>query len=75
MQSGLDEARRILTERLEDLHTVAKALLEFETLSGDEIVGAIKGVKPNRDEPDTKMPSPVPVSPSPSPPGPTRALA
>src|SRR5580658_9477591 len=37
VQAGLDEARRILTERLDDLHTLAKALLEYETLSGDEI--------------------------------------
>ncbi|MFX8906899.1 cell division protein FtsH, partial [Acinetobacter baumannii] len=33
VQGGLDEARRILTERIEDLHALAKALLEYETLS------------------------------------------
>src|SRR5271167_3067013 len=43
-QSGLEEARRILTEKLEDLHAVAKALLEYETLSGDEIVAVLKGI-------------------------------
>src|SRR5665213_984028 len=42
IQTALDEARRILTERIEDLHTLAKALLEFETLSGEEIVNALK---------------------------------
>ena len=52
VQGGLDEARRILTERLEDLHTLAKALLEYETLTGDEIINVLKGVKPNRDEVD-----------------------
>ncbi len=31
VKGGEDEARRILTERLDDLHAVAKALLEFET--------------------------------------------
>ena len=46
VQAGHDEARRILTERLEDLHTLAKALLEFETLTGEEIVNVLKGVKP-----------------------------
>jgi cell division protease FtsH len=40
VQNGYDEAKRILTEKLEDLHILAKALLEYETLSGDEIVGA-----------------------------------
>jgi cell division protease FtsH len=71
VQSGLDEARRILTERLEDLHTLAKALLEFETLSGDEIIGALKGIKPNRDEPEPKaIAGPrvsVPLAPRPDP--------
>ena len=71
VQGGLDEARRILTERLEDLHTVARTLLEYETLSGDEIVGALKGVKPNRDEPENKAPTgprvSVPLAPRPDP--------
>ncbi len=71
VQGGLDEARRILTERLEDLHSVAKALLEYETLSGDEIQNVIKGVKPNRDEPELRLPTPprvsVPLAPRPDP--------
>jgi cell division protease FtsH len=37
VQGGYDEAKRILTEKIEDLHTLAKALLEYETLTGDEI--------------------------------------
>ncbi|MCA6227882.1 ATP-dependent zinc metalloprotease FtsH, partial [Phenylobacterium sp.] len=49
VQSGYDEAKRILTERIEDLHTLAKALLEYETLTGDEITNALKGVMPRRD--------------------------
>jgi cell division protease FtsH len=71
VQGGLDEARRILTERIEDLHSVAKALLEYETLSGDEIQNVIKGVKPNRDEPELRLPTPprvsVPLAPRPDP--------
>src|SRR6185436_736769 len=70
VQAGLDEAKRLLTEKLEDLHTLAKALLEYETLSGDEIVNVLKGVSPNRDEQETKKPSgpsvAVPISPRPS---------
>jgi len=67
VQYGLDEARRILTERIEDLHTLGKALLEYETLSGEEIAGVLKGVAPKRDEEETKetvvAPSLVPLSP------------
>jgi cell division protease FtsH len=62
VQTGQDEARRILTERLEDLHTLAKALLEFETLSGDEITNVLKGIPPRRDEPEDKRPAGPAVS-------------
>jgi cell division protease FtsH len=65
VDGGLADARRILTDKLDDLHTLAKALLEFETLSGDEIIGVLKGVKPNREEADAKPTGPamaVPVS-------------
>jgi len=62
VQNGLDEARRILGERIEDLHKVAKALLEFETLSGDEIIAVMKGIQPKRDEPEDKRPSGPSVS-------------
>jgi cell division protease FtsH len=69
VQAGYDEARRILTERLDDLHTLAKSLLEYETLSGDEIINALKGVKPNREEKEPKRPAgpavAVPLSPRP----------
>jgi cell division protease FtsH len=71
VQNGYDEAKRILTEKLEDLHTLAKALLEYETLSGDEIIGALKGVAPNREDADAKRPMgpavAVPISPKPEP--------
>ncbi len=68
VKTGEDTARRVLTERLEDLHTLAKALLEYETLSGEEITDLLEnGVKPNRD--DTEEPAPtgpavsVPITP------------
>ncbi len=69
VKGGEDEARRILTERLDDLHAIAKALLEYETLSGEEINGVIKGVKPSRDDAETRRPTgpaaSVPLSPRP----------
>jgi len=71
VQTGYDEAKRILTEKLDDLHTLAKALLEYETLSGDEIVAALKGIAPNREDIDAKRPTgpavAVPISPKPEP--------
>ncbi|MDF2901417.1 MAG: ftsH [Phenylobacterium sp.] len=71
VQEGFDEARRILTEKIDDLHTLAKALLEYETLSGDEIVNALKGVPPVRDDAESKRSSgpsvAVPISPRPEP--------
>ena len=47
---GQEEARRILSEKIEDLHTIAKAMLEFETLSGEEIINLLKGIQPTRTE-------------------------
>lgn len=43
IHEGESTAKRILNERIADLHAVAKALLEFETLSGDEIRGLLRG--------------------------------
>ncbi|WP_411286550.1 ATP-dependent metallopeptidase FtsH/Yme1/Tma family protein, partial [Phenylobacterium sp.] len=74
VQAGYDEAKRILTEKLDELHTLAKALLEYETLSGDEIINALKGVAPKRDELDSRRPNgpavAVPISPRPASPEP-----
>jgi cell division protease FtsH len=68
VESGEKEARRILTEKNEELHILAKALLEYETLSGDEIINALKGVPPVRDDADAKRPTgpsvAVPISPA-----------
>jgi len=52
VENGHAEAKRILTEKLDDLHVLAKGLLEYETLSGDEIIGLLKGVKPERPDED-----------------------
>jgi len=44
------KARQILTDHLEDLHSIAKALLEYETLSNDEIGQILRGEKIVRDD-------------------------
>src|SRR5579862_2306307 len=49
VQEAHDTATRVLTERRADLETLAAGLMEFETLSGDEIAGLLQGVKPVRD--------------------------
>ena len=42
--------RKILQDNIEELHIVAKGLLEYETLTGEEIKDLIKGIKPSRDD-------------------------
>ena len=49
VEAGLAEARRILTEHEDDWVALAEGLLEYETLSGEEIVALLKGEKPVRD--------------------------
>lgn len=43
VDAAYTRAESILQERLEDLHKIAKALLEYEMLSGDEIKALIAG--------------------------------
>jgi cell division protease FtsH len=47
---GEAQAKAILKKKRDDLHAVAKALLEYETLSGDEVKLVIKGEKIDRDD-------------------------
>jgi len=65
--AGWDEARQILTDKAADLETLAQALLEYETLSGQEIKDLLeKGVTPNRDEnnfPNSGPSVSVPITP------------
>ena len=53
-----NNCRKILQDNIEELHIVAKGLLEYETLSGDEIKDLIKGVKPTRDDFDNDINTP-----------------
>ncbi len=46
-------ARRILSEKRDDLETVANGLLEYETLSGDEVKALLRGESIFRDEDDS----------------------
>ena len=49
VDKGYERAKKILNEKIDDLHKIAKALLVYETLSGDEIRDLIlKDIKPTR---------------------------
>jgi cell division protease FtsH len=70
VEEGYNEATRILTEKRADLEALAKGLLEFETLSGDEIQDLLNGKKPNREsvlEPTGPRTSAVPPAGKPRP--------
>ena len=52
VDEGYETAKRILTEKNDDLHRLAEGLLEYETLTGDEIQKVIAGEALNRGEDD-----------------------
>ncbi len=55
VDKGYERARKVLTEKIDDLHKLAKALLTYETLSGEEIENLInKNVYP-KDKEDIKV--------------------
>ena len=43
IDTAYSNAKALLTERLEELHRLARGLLEYETLSGDEIRTVLRG--------------------------------
>ena len=70
VEAGYADAERILREKRADLETLAKGLLEFETLSGDEIKDLLEGKRPVREsviEPTTPRGSAVPPAGKPRP--------
>jgi len=76
VEEGEATARRILTEHLDELHVIAKGLLEYETLSAEEIQALLRG-EPIRsgDVDSTPPPRPrasVPSSGRPASTGPAR---
>lgn len=49
VENGYADAQRILTDKKKDLDILAQGLLEYETLSGDEIKDLLEGKKPTRE--------------------------
>jgi cell division protease FtsH len=61
VQEAYDTAKRILTEKRAHLEILANGLLEFETLTGEEIVGLLAGKRPTREDSSTPT---IPTPPS-----------
>ena len=64
VEAGYSEATQILTDRKDDLEALAQGLLEYETLSGDEIHDLLKGKPPVRDNGDGSAGRPSAAVPS-----------
>ena len=59
VEEGEGVARKVLTDHLDELHLLAGALLEYETLSGEEAKRAIKGEDIGREDDADKRGTPV----------------
>jgi cell division protease FtsH len=57
VDEGYETAKRILTEKRDDLERLAQGLLEYETLTGNEITRVIAGEPLNRGDDDDDKPS------------------
>ena len=56
VEGGLERARKLLTDHVDQLHSLAGALLDYETLSGDEIKRLIAGEDIGRPDPGAAGP-------------------
>lgn len=66
VDEGYKKAKKVLTTHIDDLHKIAKALLEYELLSGDEIKALLRGepiIREDKDDAPTDTP-PRPSVPS-----------
>jgi cell division protease FtsH len=60
VEGGYEQAKKLLNKHKKQLHSLAEALLEYETLSGDEIKALLKdGSKPDRSGIDRNQPKPL----------------
>ena len=48
VDEAIEKCRKILTDKIDDLHKVAKGLIEYETLTLEEIKDLIKDIPPSR---------------------------
>ena len=57
VEEGEAAARKILTEGIDDLHKLAEALLEYETLDAKDITAALTGEPIIRNDDDDPAPT------------------
>ena len=50
-----ENARKILKDKINDLHAIAKGLIDYETLSGDEITELLRDGKISRPDPEVEI--------------------
>ncbi|MFY8098818.1 MAG: cell division protein FtsH, partial [Allorhizobium sp.] len=65
INAGYEDARKILTDKRDQLEALANALLEFETLTGEEIKGLLAGkpiVRNDDDQTSTPKGTAVPTA-------------
>ena len=62
VDQGLADAKRILTEKRKDWETLAEGLLEYETLTGQEITDLLNGKPPSRPDDTPTPPTATPTS-------------
>ncbi|HKX22462.1 MAG TPA: cell division protein FtsH, partial [Rhizorhapis sp.] len=62
VETGYDRAKTVLTEQEHQLHLLANALLEYETLSGEEIKSLLETGEFHRDDGVVAKPSSVPAA-------------
>jgi len=56
VEDGYKEAQKVIRKNIDDLHAIAQALLEYETLTGDEIHGILEGKQPVRESDEDLAP-------------------
>ena len=55
VETCYEKSREILKDKLDDLHALANGLLEYETLSGDEIVELLRDGNISRPDPEVEI--------------------
>src|SRR5690606_23246271 len=64
IQEGEAKARQILHEKIDALHAVAQALLDYETITGDEVAAILRGEKIVRRDDDSSKGAPASAVPT-----------
>ncbi|MEO8531712.1 MAG: AAA family ATPase, partial [Deltaproteobacteria bacterium] len=61
IDDGYDVARKIILDNPDEFERLAQGLLEYETLTGEDIARVMKGEKPGSDDDDAQKPGGTPA--------------